>query len=109
MASRGSKDELQVKKMSMECLGIEKYRQLRTAERGKEDASLTAKEFEIQISRNSSRIAIGSLMGHRVPRWVPEEPNKPCSMGLIRSLPFSRLRTIVWPRLNFQVQCLSVS
>ncbi|KAD6794904.1 hypothetical protein E3N88_05800 [Mikania micrantha] len=48
------------------------------------------------------------LLGHRVPRWAPEEPNKPSLMGLIRSSSFSRFRTIVWPRLNFQVQRVSV-
>ncbi|KAD5802710.1 hypothetical protein E3N88_14070 [Mikania micrantha] len=49
------------------------------------------------------------LLGHRVPRWAPEEPNKPILIDLIRSSPLSCLRTIVWTCLNFQVQCVSVS
>ncbi|KAD3640240.1 hypothetical protein E3N88_29463 [Mikania micrantha] len=80
----------------------------RTAVKGKNMLRVARRISGFKFPRNSSRIAIDPLVGHRVPRWVPEEPNKPNLMDLIRSSPFSRLRTIVWPRLNFQVQCVSV-
>ncbi|KAD3067565.1 hypothetical protein E3N88_35445 [Mikania micrantha] len=63
--------------------------------------------FKFSETRRVPRM--GFLLGHRVPRCAPGEPNKPVSMGLIRSSSFSRFRTIVWPRLNFQIQSVSVS
>ncbi|KAD5508018.1 hypothetical protein E3N88_15721 [Mikania micrantha] len=59
--------------------------------------------------RRMSRTATGPSVGPSRTAMGLEEPNKPSLMGLIRSSSFSSSRTTVWPCLNFQVQCVSVS
>ncbi|KAD5508462.1 hypothetical protein E3N88_16165 [Mikania micrantha] len=67
----------------------------RTAERVQDPLSVPRWISGLKFSRNSLRTAMGPLESHCVPRWVPEEPNRPNFNGLIRSSSFSRLRTIV--------------
>ncbi|KAD3640487.1 hypothetical protein E3N88_29710 [Mikania micrantha] len=80
-----------------------------TAERAKILSAYRDGFRDSKSPAHPSRTVMGISKVPSVPRRSLEEPNRPNFNGLIRSSPFSRLRTIIRPCLDFQVKCSGAS